>query len=131
MLKYFRAVALYWNHFLAIFIVSCAAPCTWAQDTTIQQRFREDMADCRHGAPALDLKNCEREARVARLEGRRGGLTDPVDQYQANALSRCAGFRGPDRSDCEARLAPSAHLAGSVQGGGILREATTPDTVSP
>lgn len=71
-----------------------------------------------------DRTACQREARNARAEGRRGGLTTPVDP-QANALARCAALDGEDRSACEARMMGYGQQSGSVAAGGLLREAET------
>jgi hypothetical protein len=131
MLQSFLPVPLAGIGFRALFIVALMPAGVWASDASIQQRFRSDMAQCRHDTAALKVKNCEREAYVARREALRGALTDTPDQYQANALRRCEAFSGFDRLDCEARMGAGARLSGGVEEGGILREATTPDTGTP
>lgn len=74
--------------------------------------------------PSQDRAACRREARNARAEGRRGGLTTPADP-QAHAMARCAALEGEDRSACQARMMGYGQQSGSVAGGGLLREAET------
>lgn len=88
-------------------------------------RYRVDMAACNRGESNQDLATCRREARNALAEARRGGLNDAADQYQQNALRRCAVQKGDDRTACEARIRGEGRVEGSVAGGGILRESVT------
>lgn len=90
-----------------------------------QARYRQDLADCNNGSSNQDLATCRREARNALAEARRGGLNDVPNQYQQNALRRCAAQKGDDRTDCEARMRGAGNVEGSVAGGGILRESVT------
>ena len=90
-----------------------------------QARYRQDMAVCDSGKSNQDLATCRLEARNALTEARRGGLNDAPDQYQQNALRRCAAQKGDDRADCEARMRGEGKVEGSVAGGGILRESVT------
>ena len=87
-----------------------------------QQRFRQDMAHCRSGQSNQDLPTCQREARNALAEARRGGLSVPGADQQSNATLRCAAHQGLDRSACEARMSGEGTVDGSVSGGGILRQ---------
>jgi len=88
-------------------------------------RYRQDMAACASGETNQDVATCRREARNALAEARRGGLNDAADQYQQNALRRCAVQKGDDRTACEARMRGEGRVEGSVSGGGILRESVT------
>jgi hypothetical protein len=88
-------------------------------------RYRQDMAACASGDTNQDVSTCRREARNALAEARRGGLNDAADQYQQNALRRCAVQKGDDRTACEARIRGEGRVEGSVAGGGILRESVT------
>ena len=90
-----------------------------------QARYRQDMEVCNSGKSNQDLATCRREARNALAEARRGGLNDVPNQYQQNALRRCAAQKGDDRTDCEARMRGAGNVEGSVAGGGILRESVT------
>ena len=60
--------------------------------------------------------------RVTARSWRRGGLSDAPDQYQRNAVLRCAEFQGTERSACEARVFNPSRVEGSVEAGGIVRE---------
>lgn len=97
-----------------------------AQPASAQTRLRAELQACRDGSSNQSRADCEREARNANAEARRGGLVSAPERYTANALRRCEAFNGDDRRDCEARLAPSARVDGSVGGGGLLREGISP-----
>lgn len=97
-----------------------------AKEPESQARLRTELMACRDGTSNQSRRDCEREAYSAHTEARRGGLISMPERYTANALRRCDAFKGDDRMDCEARLAPSARIDGSVGGGGVLREVTTP-----
>ena len=95
-------------------------------DADAQARYRSEMAICNSGQSAQDPATCRREARNARSEARRGGLTTSANGYQSNTLQRCSVFKdAADRSDCEVRMGATANNQGSVASGGILREGTT------
>jgi hypothetical protein len=68
-----------------------------------------------------------REAQAARVEARRGGLTD-VDQAQRdrNLYARCDAHQGEDREYCIRRMKGEGTVSGSVEGGGIYRELRVP-----
>lgn len=85
-------------------------------------RLRQDMQDCREGRTSQSRSDCEREARNAFADARRGALIMPVDEA-AQRQRRCAVFKHEaDHTDCMARLGAGAQLSGSVEGGGVLRE---------
>jgi hypothetical protein len=64
-----------------------------------------------------------REARAARVEARRGGLTDIGDaQNEKNRYARCDAHQGADRDYCIRRMNGEGTVSGSVEGGGVLRE---------
>lgn len=89
-------------------------------------RLALDLRDCREGRSSQSLVDCEREARNAAAEARRGRLDTPVDSA-GQAQRRCAVFKQEgDHADCLARQGSGAQLSGSVGGGGVLREVTTP-----
>lgn len=83
-------------------------------------------ADGRAGTSAAE----RREAAAAALEGRRGQLDDKGQDYQANALQRCARLPADQRGDCETRARGEGQASGSVSGGGIIRKSVT-TTVTP
>ena len=90
-----------------------------------QARYRREMAICNSGQSAQDVATCRLEARSARSEARRGGLTTSANGYQSSTLQRCSVFKDADRTDCEVRMGATANNVGSVASGGILREGTT------
>ena len=64
------------------------------------------------------------EAAAAR--GAPGQLTtEPVSEYAANALARCAPLPAGFKEACEERVRGAGDRVGSVQGGGILRSSET------
>lgn len=96
-----------------------------AADESAAARYRQDMRDCREGRTAQSRADCEREARSAAAEARRGALATPINAA-SQAQQRCAVFRQEaDHTDCMARMGVGARLSGSVEGGGVLREHTT------
>lgn len=95
-----------------------------AADESAASRYRQDMRDCREGRTSQSRPDCEREARSAAAEARRGATNTTVDAA-GQAQQRCAVFKqDPDRADCLARMGEGARLSGSVEGGGLLREYT-------
>lgn len=64
-----------------------------------------------------------REAQAARVEAKRGGLTDVNDaQRERNRFARCDAHQGEDREYCIRRMKGEGTVSGSVEGGGLLRE---------
>ncbi len=85
--------------------------------------YRQEVRACREGRTAQDETTCLREARNAEAERRRGTL-DTQGSLQANALARCGVFQTPEDKDaCRARIVGHVEITGSIEGGGILREA--------
>ena len=95
-----------------------------------QARFKQEMADCVSGNTSQDKDNCMREARSALSEVKRGVWGRSSDQtegkLEAAARQRCEVHQGQQRNACEARMRGEGNVSGSVEGGGILREITTP-----
>lgn len=109
----------------ALFFLS---PWAHAANESPAARLRLDLQDCREGRTAQSRSDCEREARNAAAEARRGALSGPGDAA-AHAQRRCAVFKQEgDHADCMARQGAGASLSGSVDGGGVLRAVTTPVT---
>ena len=98
---------------------------TFAADPGAQARYRKDMAVCNSGQSNQDVGTCRIEARRALAAARNGGLNDAPGQYQSNAVQRCGTLKGDDRIDCESRMRGEGSVAGTVGGGGIIRETVT------
>lgn len=108
----------------ALVLVSVCTSAHAQAEPAVRARFQQEMLACRDGSSSQGRTDCEREARAARGEARRGSLNDaPSTSYAANALRRCEVFAGQDLSDCEARMGAQARTKGSVEQGGVLREA--------
>ena len=94
-----------------------------------QARFKQEMADCVSGNTNQDKDSCMREARAALAEVRRGvsGRPEKTEaKSEAAARQRCEVHQGEQRDACEARMRGEGSATGSVEGGGILREISTP-----
>lgn len=106
-------------------LLLCAATAQAATDARSQ--YHEDRAACA-GVAQESRMACMREAGAAAQAARTGQLTSgDAGAYERNALARCEVFKtDEDRSDCEARVRSGATVSGSVEGGGLLREAVTP-----
>lgn len=89
-----------------------------------EARFRQEMSVCNTGRSSQDLATCQREARNALAEYKRGRL-DTSGNLNANARQRCEALEGDDRRDCLSRARGEGLQEGSVAGGGILRETIT------
>lgn len=90
--------------------------------------YQRDRAACNSGQSGQDRATCLREAGAARQEARRGRLGDSTGEFERNRLLRCDSQPLQDREDCVRRMNGEGVTSGSVQGGGILRELTTPVT---
>ncbi|MDR3452039.1 MAG: hypothetical protein P4L96_04435 [Rhodoferax sp.] len=93
--------------------------------SSAQAQYIQDRAACNAGQSNEDRATCLKEAGAALQAARRGGLTSagPTD-YQRNAMRRCNEQPAESRDDCVARMQSPAQ--GSVEAGGLLREAETP-----
>jgi hypothetical protein len=111
------------------FVLACTGAAAQAgpsqASAEAQARYRDDMAVCDSGRSNQPVSVCRMEARNALAEARRGGLSDAPNEYARNAVVRCAEFQGDDRLACETRVRNPSRLEGSVEGGGVLREAET------
>ena len=106
-------------------LLLCAGAAQAANE--VRSQYSSDRAAFA-SVPAESRAACVREAGAAAQAARTGQLSSSdTSIYERNALARCEAFKTPqDRSDCEARVRSSATVSGSVEGGGVLREATTP-----
>jgi hypothetical protein len=79
--------------------------------------FAATAADSDKRDPAV------REAQAAKVEAKRGGLTDADEvQLKQNRYARCDAHQGEDRDYCIRRVNGEGTVSGSVEGGGIVRE---------
>ncbi|TAM43719.1 MAG: hypothetical protein EPN61_07845 [Burkholderiaceae bacterium] len=107
-------------------LLSASALAAGSRDTSqAQAQYQRDRAACNAGQSSEDRATCLKEAGAALQAARSGQLTSesPAD-YQRNALRRCDEQPPRDRQDCVARMQNPAQ--GSVDGGGLLRQAQTP-----
>ena len=124
---------------LAAQALLCASFCLHAQAQTPEQppnelmvRYQQDLAECEAQQATQDLATCRLEARNALAEAKRNLLSDTTaNLFEKNQLRRCRVFKGEDREACEARVRGDGSSTGSVQSGGILREATRPVPPEP
>jgi len=95
-----------------------------ADNSSIEARYKQDVANCNAGRTNQAKQVCLQEAGAARVEARRNNLTTNGGNYDANAVQRCQRLPATDRAACEAQMAGQGKTYGSVQGGGVLREMT-------
>lgn len=97
-----------------------------AQQSSLEQAYQSDLAACWTAPPTTDRAACQREARYALTEQRRGRLDPSPDAQQLarNALARCEVHQGEDRAHCIARIQGQGTVQGSVESGGLLRSLT-------
>jgi len=106
---------------LLVSTISIAADRTGAEAV-----YKRDRAACNSGQTSQDRATCLKEAGAALAEARRGGLDDGRGQLEKNRLLRCDNQPPQDRDDCVRRMNGEGITSGSVEGGGILRELSTP-----
>ncbi|MGH8804588.1 MAG: hypothetical protein ACREXN_07575 [Polaromonas sp.] len=86
---------------------------------------KSELAACKSGKTQQDRATCMTEVRNANAAKRAGKLESSNGQFAANALKRCDVFKGEDQAACRARIVGQGKIAGSVAGGGVLREVET------
>jgi hypothetical protein len=112
-----------WTFAAVSLLAVTAATAQIAHGLDTSGNYSQEVRACREGRTAQDTPTCLREARQAEAERRRGTL-DTLGSLPANALARCAVFQTPDDKEaCRARIVGHAEITGSIEGGGILREA--------
>ncbi len=106
-------------------------PAAWAQAPGSDARAQRERASC--DGNQQDRAACLREAGAAQQEAQHGGLTHAPASHDQNALARCQLQPPADRADCEARIrgTGASSAAGSVMGGGVIRETVTPIPATP
>lgn len=107
-----------------------AAPAAMSDKASIDARYQADRSACMSRVDPDSRQACLREAGAARQESLRGTLGNGASadeaQWQQNALSRCTVHTDPvDRSACERMVLGKGESAGSVEGGGVIRQITT------
>ena len=96
-----------------------------------QARYQKEMASCSNGSSNQDKATCQREARNALAEFKRGQLDNGDARFRKNARQRCDALQGDDRAACLSRARGEGAVSGSVAGGGLLRESVTVVPASP
>jgi hypothetical protein len=92
-------------------------PITLALGSMLFLAFAASAADNDKRDPATH------EAQAAKVEAKRGGLTDAgEDQLKQNRYARCDAHKGEDRDYCIRRMDGEGTVSGSVEGGGLIRE---------
>ena len=95
-----------------------------------QARYEADVARCKAGQTNQDEATCIQEAGAALEETKRNRLTDKNSNFDQNQVNRCNSLPVAERSDCLQQMSgTNTTTAGSVSGGGVLRETTI--TVPP
>lgn len=87
--------------------------------------YQNEVSACKSGMTQQDMATCMTEARNAQAEKRRGRLDNADGQLASNALARCDVLAGEEKAACHARIVGLGTTAGSVAGGGVLREVET------
>lgn len=100
-----------------------------AKSNAASSSYQEERAACMKMTDKQDRTTCLREVGAARQDAKRGKLADTDADFQRNALKRCESMAAADRQACEMRVRGEGNTSGSVQGGGILRQATTTEPV--
>lgn len=113
----------------AIALALTLAPAAWAAGnkgmSEAQQRYQQERARCMSGQSHQDRTTCLREAGAALQEARRGQLATAANNYTRNATQRCEAQPPEDREACVQRILGAGTAQGSVEGGGLLRQAET------
>jgi len=125
----FPAPRIAWGT-LGALLVSAGA---WAAGPGQSQADREaqylrDRQACESGQTGQDLQTCLREAGAVRTEAPRPQPPSDPGTLQRNATQRCDTLPADRQAECrELMLSGQAREAGSVPGGGVLREMTVPE----
>ena len=128
-----HAVPLFraWGLALCAAVALLSATVVVAADRTrpseAQRTYQRDRAACMSGQTGQDRATCLQEASAALQESKRGNLHDGQSDFERNRLLRCEKQPPEDRQDCVRRMSSEARTTGSVEGGGVLRELTTPE----
>ena len=86
---------------------------------------QSELAACNSGKTQQDRQTCITEVRNANAAKRAGKVDNSGGRFKQNALSRCDVFQGEEQIACQARVVGYGEAAGSVAGGGVIRQVET------
>ena len=115
----------------ALALALACVPAAWAAGpkgaSEAQQRYDQERARCLSDQSHQDRATCLREAGAALQEASRNRLeTGGSASFEANATARCNAQPAADREACVQRVMGAGAAQGSVEAGGLLRQAETP-----
>ena len=119
--------------------VMLAAPlsASWAatapKSGSPEAMYRYEREKCLSGRSHQDRATCLKEAGAALAEARRGRLDNGLSERQLaeNRVARCAAQPASERADCERMARGEGTAAGSVEGGGVIKELVTRQVGTP
>jgi hypothetical protein len=86
---------------------------------------QSEMAACNNGKTQQDRETCMTEVKNANAAKRAGKVDNSGGKFKENALARCDALKGEDQIACQARIVGYGDTAGSVAGGGVIRQVET------
>ena len=86
---------------------------------------QSELAACNSGKTQQDRQTCITEVRNANAAKRAGQVDNSGGRFKENALARCDVFKGEEQIACQARIVGYGDAAGSVAGGGVIRQVET------
>jgi hypothetical protein len=86
---------------------------------------QSELAACNNGKTQQDRQTCITEVRNANAARRAGKVDNSGGKFKENALARCDVFKGEEQVACQARIVGYGDAAGSVAGGGVIRQVET------
>lgn len=86
---------------------------------------QSELVACNSGQSQQSRETCITEVRNANAAKRAGKLDNSGSQFKKNALARCDVFKGEELIACQARVVGYGDAAGSVAGGGVIRQVET------
>jgi len=86
---------------------------------------QSELAACISGRTQQDRETCMTEVRNANAAKRAGKVDNSGGNFRQNALSRCDVFQGEELIACQARVVGYGDAAGSVAGGGVIKQVET------
>ena len=86
---------------------------------------QSELAACNSGKTQQDRQTCMTEVRNANAAKRAGKVDNSGGRFKENAMARCDVFKGEEQIACQARVVGYGDTAGSVAGGGVIRQVET------
>jgi hypothetical protein len=86
---------------------------------------QSELAACNNGKTQQERQTCMTEVRNANAAKRAGKVDNNGGKFKENALARCDVFKGEEQVACQARIVGYGDAAGSVAGGGVIRQVET------